>query len=213
VNPRAYASVFILLDLVSSLTANTSNYKEPNDMPFLMLKDLPRYECLLHAAERYPSLDPTACEAFLHLLRTADSVHAAESATLADKGLSQGRFGVLMLLNGCMEKPSTPAELADAAGVTRATMTGLVDTLERDGFVIREPDLEDRRVTHVRLTQQGQDFLDGMLPDYFRVVSAIIQPLSETERKQLVRLLMKIQQGLSPEPPAATGSPAMAKSV
>lgn len=176
-----------------------------------MLKDLPRYECLLQAAERYPSLDPTACEAFLHLMRTADSVYANESALLADNRLSQGRFGVLMLLNGCMEKPTTPAELAEAAGVTRATMTGLVDTLERDGLVARDPDLDDRRVIRVSLTKVGQDFLDGMLPDYFRAVSAIIQPLSEAERKQLVRLLMKIQQGLSPEPPVAAGSPALAQ--
>lgn len=182
-------------------------------MPFLMLKDLPRYECLLQAAERYPSLDPTACDAFLHLLRTADSVYEKEGMLLAEKGVSQGRFGVLMLLNGCMEKPSTPAELADAAGVTRATMTGLVDTLEKDGLVAREPDLDDRRVVRVRLTQAGQNFLDGMLPEYFRAVSAIIQPLSETERKQLVRLLMKVQQGLSPEPPVATGSPTLAKTV
>ena len=182
-------------------------------MPFLMLKDLPRYECLLQAAERYPSLDPTACEAYLHLLRTGDTVFAAQSGLLSEKGLSQGRFGVMMLLNGCMERPSTPAELAEAAGVTRATMTGLIDTLEKDGFVAREPDLEDRRVIHVRMTSAGQEFLDGMLPDYFRAVAALIQPLSETERKQFVRLLMKIQQGLSPEPPVAAGSPTSASKV
>ena len=41
-------------------------------MPLLLLKDLPRYECLLEAAREFPALDPSATEAFLHLLRCGD---------------------------------------------------------------------------------------------------------------------------------------------
>src|SRR5262245_17418755 len=120
-------------------------------MPLLLLKDLPRYECLLEGAKEFPELDPSACEAFLHLLRTSDEVFAVAERNLARHNISQGRFGVLMLLwspahrrNGvgrsadsgeCRGGPRTPAELAEAAGVTRATMTGLIDTLERDGLV------------------------------------------------------------------------------
>src|SRR5947209_3818186 len=115
-------------------------------MPLLLLKDLPRYECLLEGAKEFPELDPSACEAFLHVLRTGDEVFSVAERNLAAHNISQGRFGVLMLLWGssqrraasnggpCGPSPRTPAELADAAGVTRATMTGLVDTLERDGL-------------------------------------------------------------------------------
>ena len=166
-------------------------------MPLLMLKDVPRYECLLAAAEKYPSLDPDAGEAFLHLLRTGDAVFAAESDFLGQHGISQGRFTVLMLLNRCLQEPSTPAELADAAGVTRATMTGLVDTLERDGWVPREDDPADRRTVRVRMTAEGRAFLDGILPDYFRCVSEIMLPLSTDERRQFVALLQKVQNGLA----------------
>jgi DNA-binding MarR family transcriptional regulator len=179
-------------------------------MPLLMLKDLPRYECLLKAAEKYPSLEPAACNAFLHLLRAGDDVYAAEGRFLAQHSISQGRFTVLMLLNRSSDQPSTPAELADEAGVTRATMTGLIDTLEKDGLVIREADADDRRTVLVRLTRQGRAFVQKIVPDYFRCVSAIIEPLSESERNQLVRLLQKIQQGLArpiaanaPQPVAA----------
>jgi DNA-binding MarR family transcriptional regulator len=170
-------------------------------MPLLMLKDVPRYECLLAASEKYPSLEPDAVEPFLHLLRTGDAVFAAESRFLGQHGISQGRFTVLMLLNRCLEQPSTPAELADAAGVTRATMTGLVDTLERDGWVKREDDPTDRRTIRVRMTSKGHALLDGILPDYFRCVSTIMQPLTKGERRQLVGLLQKIQNGLSSRVP------------
>jgi DNA-binding MarR family transcriptional regulator len=182
-------------------------------MPHLMLKDLPRYECLLEAAREFPELDPSAAEAYLHLLRTADDVFALSEIRLAAHGISQGRFGVLMLLWRCAEPrtgdvpitqppcgPRTPAELADAAGVTRATMTGLIDTLERDGYVVREPDPSDRRMLLVRLTRKAENFLTRFLPIHFRGASEVMGALTESERKTLVRLLGKIQQQVSSLP-------------
>jgi DNA-binding MarR family transcriptional regulator len=97
----------------------------------------------------------------------------------------------------CVPGPRTPAELADAAGVTRATMTGLIDTLERDGFVKREPDPDDRRMMSVRLTAAGERFLREFMPGHFQAVASLMSPLSEAERKTLVRLLGKLQQHAS----------------
>jgi DNA-binding MarR family transcriptional regulator len=179
-------------------------------MPLLMLKDLPRYDCLIRAAERCPTLQPSACDAFLNLLRTGDDVFAVVDRFLAGHDISQGRFTVLMLLGmDCGEDeeegPETPATLAEAAGVTRATMTGLIDTLEKDRLVAREPDPVDRRTTHVRLTGEGRAVLEAMLPDYFQCVADLLEPLSEPERKTLVELLQKIQAGLpAAKAPATT---------
>jgi DNA-binding MarR family transcriptional regulator len=179
-------------------------------MPHLLLKDLPRYECLLEAAKEFPDLDPSAAVAFLHLLRTGDEVFALTDRTLAESNISHGRFGVLMLLWRSTQPraaklmgveeftpccgPRTPAELAEAAGVTRATMTGLVDTLERDGFVKREPDTNDRRMMSVRLTPKGDRFLNEFLPGYFKAIASLMAPLTEPERQTLVSLLGKVQQ-------------------
>ena len=70
-----------------------------------MLKDLPRYECLLEAAKQFPDLDPSATESYLHLLRTSDAAFGVLTTHLHGPGLSQGRFTVLMLLmdkgSGC----------------------------------------------------------------------------------------------------------------
>ncbi|RFC49835.1 MAG: DNA-binding transcriptional regulator [Verrucomicrobia bacterium] len=165
-------------------------------MPNLLLKDLPRYECLLEAAKEFPDLDPSACEAFLHLLRTGDESARVVEANLARHNITQGRFGVLMILvNRCAGDTSTlgPAELADAAGVSRATMTGLIDTLERDGLVTREPDTVDRRMMLVRLTAKGRSLLGEILPDHFKNMTLLMSPLSEFERQTLVQLLTKIQ--------------------
>jgi DNA-binding MarR family transcriptional regulator len=166
-------------------------------MPHLLLKDLPRYECLLEAAKEFPDLNPSACEALLHLLRTGDESARVIETNLARHAITQGRFGVLMILmNRCDGDAGTlgPAELADAAGVSRATMTGLIDTLERDGLVTREPDTVDRRMMLVRLTAKGRALLGEILPDHFKHMTMLMSPLSEFERQTLVQLLVKIQQ-------------------
>ncbi|RRK02736.1 MarR family transcriptional regulator [Opitutaceae bacterium TAV3] len=177
-------------------------------MAFLLLKDLPSYDCLLEAAKTFPDLDPSACEVHLHLLRCGDLAANVGSSYLQRCNLSPGRFSVLMLLaNKCSggEGPSarTPAELADMAGVTRATMTGLIDTLERDGMVTRQPDPADRRMMSVAITEKGIEHLTTILPEHFRRMAALMSPLGETERRTLVRLLGKImQQAAIIEPPA-----------
>ncbi len=179
-------------------------------MPLLMLKNLPRYECLLEAAKEFPDLDPSACEAFLHLLHAGDECFRATEANLNRHNISQGRFGVLMsLLNQCRcdgdVAALSPAGLAERAGVTRATMTGLVDTLERDGLVTRGPDAHDRRMMAVSLTPKGRERLHEILPEHFRLMAALMQGLTESERKTLVRLLHKIkEQAAAVAPPVAS---------
>jgi len=165
-------------------------------MPFLLIKNLPRYDCLIEAAKMFPDLNPSACEAFFHLMQAGDEAFRVVDSHLAEHHLSQGRFMVLMLLlnkaQNCAH-PRTPAELADLSHVTRATMTGLVDTLERDGLVTRQPDMEDRRMLSVALTAKGSALLNQILPPHFKRMAALMQPLDEAERKTLVQLLTKIR--------------------
>lgn len=176
-------------------------------MTVLLLREVPQYEVLLEKARQCPDLDPSAMEAFLHLLRTSTDLFEAFGRVLASHAISQGRFIVLVLLNRDPDNPVNPADLADRANVTRATMTGLIDTLERDGFVKREHAPDDRRMMFVRLTTKGRGFLEGILPVYFRHIAAVMARLSEAERKTLVNLMGKIEQAV-PEirvnPPAKT---------
>jgi DNA-binding MarR family transcriptional regulator len=183
----------------------------------LPIKDLPRYECLLEAATEFPDLDPSATEAFLHLLRTGDEVARVVQSQLRNHEVSPGRFGVLMALWGKCQRAKhheeetspclTPAELADRSGVTRATMTGLIDTLVRDGLVRRDPHPDDRRMMSVQLTERGTALVRAILPNHFREMAWLLQPLSESERQTLVRLLSKIQQRAAERPSVPADDP------
>ncbi|MFA5263691.1 MAG: MarR family transcriptional regulator [Opitutaceae bacterium] len=161
----------------------------------MMLKEIPRYECLHEVSKLYPELNPVACEAFLNLIRTSDEMMRVHSEFFNRHNITKGRFIVLMLLcnkSSCMPHPKTPAELADMSVCTRATMTGLIDSLEKDGFVRREPDTDDRRMMKVTLTESGSKFIRDILPEHFRRITYLMGGLSEAEQKTLVSLLGKI---------------------
>ncbi|MEY5026904.1 MAG: Transcriptional repressor MprA [Verrucomicrobiota bacterium] len=176
-------------------------------MPRLLLKQLPRFECLLQAALRFPDLHPSSTSAFLHLLRTGDLVFDSEAECLAQAGLSQGRFSILMLLFRHPETPQTPASLAEEAGVTRATMTGLLDNLEKDALVARTPCPSDRRLTLVHLTPKASELLERIVPVYFRHVASLLACLSDAEKNQLIGLLQKIQESLGTPSPSEPEAP------
>jgi DNA-binding MarR family transcriptional regulator len=159
------------------------------------LRDIPKYETIRAHAARYPEIDPASTAACLVLMRVASDVLAALDDYLAAHDISRGRWSVMMLLT---RDPApgragvNPCELAEKAGVTRATMTGLLDGLERDGLVERETVAEDRRMLEVRLTAKGRKYLEATMPGYFLLIRKIMAGLGEGEKEQLTGLLTKL---------------------
>lgn len=158
----------------------------------LLLKDLPKYNTLQRFADRYVEMDVTAVQTFLGLLRVASDVIENLDACLARHDLLQGRWWVLILLMREENLTASPSVLAEKAGVTRATMTGLLDSLERTGLIERIPHDEDRRMLNVRLTEKGQQRLDEVMPDYYSRVALVMKELSEKDRNLLMEMLQKV---------------------
>lgn len=165
--------------------------------PLFPLRELPKYQALEAFARRFPELDPSAVEAHLMLLRVSTDVLAAMDTHLGRHGLSKGRFSVLMLLLRAEGDGLSPSVLAERSGVSRATMTGLVDGLERDGLVQREGSRADRRSHVVRLTIHGDGLLREILPVHFRRIARLMAKLDTEDRKTLVRLLTRVGDGLA----------------
>lgn len=155
------------------------------------LKDLPSHATLLQFAARFPSLDISALETWLSLMRVSAELMADFEALLAQHGLSQTKFWVLILLK---RNPAGLAltQLAASAGVSNPTMTGIVDRMERDLLVARHNDLADRRAFIVQLTPAGEALLDATLPHHYERVGNLLTPLSPEERAQLSTLLLKL---------------------
>jgi DNA-binding MarR family transcriptional regulator len=160
-------------------------------------KKIPRFEVIKEFAARYPEVDPGAVETFLTMLRTSvGMLHMAE-ARIAGYGLSRGRFAILMQLIHEADEGLNPSELADRCIVTRATITGLLDGLEKDELIERKSDSQDRRSINIWLTPKGRELMEKILPSHFRSIAGLMSNLSDTERKELVRLLGKVEDGFS----------------
>jgi DNA-binding MarR family transcriptional regulator len=85
------------------------------------------------------------------------------NARLAEHGLTAARAEVLWVLHRA--GPRTQRELSQVLKCTPRNVTGLVDVLQRDGFVERTPHPSDRRAIVVRLSEQGQMLIDSWSTD------------------------------------------------
>jgi DNA-binding MarR family transcriptional regulator len=151
-----------------------------------------KFQALFHLSRRIKGLDTEAAESCLELLRAAWDVRQYLEERFFRPNISEGRFTVLALLLGAKDWTLTPSQLAASSGVTRATMTGLLDGLEKEALIERKAFKNDRRKTSVKLTKNGRDFLLDLLPEYFGLLAELGSGLSESRRKTLIRLLETI---------------------
>ncbi len=159
----------------------------------LSLQDVPTFDRLVAMSERHPDLEPELVHAYLHILYAGDLLDRIEQGILAGHRMSHGRFCLLVLLDEAGPKGRSAADLAEEAVVSRATITGLVDGLERDGFVTRTPNPDDRRGVRIVMTEVGRRQLAAVFPIVARRVSRVMTVLSAAERETLVSLLRRVQ--------------------
>lgn len=160
------------------------------------LRDLPDDATLKEFAKRYETMDISAVKTCLTLLRVGSDVLTGFEEMLARHGLSQGRFLTLIVLYRSPDMPLSPSVLAEHVGVTRATMTGLLDGLEQEALLERVADPDDRRKILIHITSAGREMLHSMLPDYYVRIGRLMAPLTCSERDDLIRLLHTVNGSL-----------------
>jgi DNA-binding MarR family transcriptional regulator len=113
---------------------------------------------------------------------------------------------ILVLLDNAESGSMRSSELADCANVSRATMTGLLDTLEKADLLTRAPDPHDRRASNVKITPKGEKLLRKVQPLQTRWAQNLLAPLSRGERDELVNLLRKAQQAFLSQAASSNGA-------
>ncbi|MEI4928814.1 MarR family transcriptional regulator [Aeromonas caviae] len=149
-----------------------------------------KHLALLEDAERRGHADTQNIRVCFEVLTLATAIDQACAARLAPHRLSEGKFVLLFLLRDLPEGLA-PHELADKAGVTRATITGLLDGLQRDGLLARHSDSQDRRKISVRLTEQGQALAQHLLDEHSQWIGSLFAGFDQAERETLSALLKR----------------------
>jgi len=159
---------------------------------------LPKYEMMRKRAQQFTGADEDTVETYWFFLHVAREILAAFQSRLERHGLSDGKLVILMLLRHAPSNTLTPSELAERCEVTRGTITGLLDGLERAGLVERKNHPDDRRMLTIQLTAQGLAFIDEILPRHFQRFGEMIKraDLTKDEQQQFMTILKKIKHGI-----------------
>lgn len=129
------------------------------------------------------------------LVQTYEAWNALAHRALRQHRLSPAGRQALAVLEGA-GRPLSPTTIAERLLVTTASMTSLLDTLERRGLLTRSPDPDDRRKVLVTLTEDGRQVVDQFLPQVVAVQTALMAGLTETQRHQLLESLATIREAI-----------------
>ncbi len=157
-----------------------------------------RRSLLAKLSERVPDIDFAAVKLSAQLMMLSQQTSQLFENHFAQWGLSQGRFAIMMLLFNLSENDWTPAKLAEASNVSKATVTGLVNNLSRDGHVTRQQHPSDGRKTSLKLSESGRQLIQSMLPQHFDQISKIYSNLTRQQIKQVSAALELLQQAIAP---------------
>ena len=127
-----------------------------------------------------------AGQLFFRLWRAS---HTNTAAALDTIGLTPPLFAVLNYLQA--NEGAIQQEIGAAMGIDPSTMVSLIDELERGALAERRPRPQDRRAREITLTPKGRQTLKRARGLAAEVEDAVLQGLTETERRQLAGLLRK----------------------
>lgn len=142
-------------------------------------------------ARRKPGASPLAARLVLDLTRIADVVvYDIESTVHRPRGWSWSAFRVLFTL--WLTGPLETRKITQLTGMSRAAVSALIGTLERDGFVARSSSALDHRTRDIALTENGFETVDSVLDEHNEREQLWASALSVDEQTELARLLEKL---------------------
>jgi DNA-binding MarR family transcriptional regulator len=130
-------------------------------------------------------------------INTADIVFKYLDNELLRISLNRTKYGILLALinNG---GTATPTELSNLLTRSKYTITGAVDSLEKEGLAIRKKinssGQSDRRLRKIKITQQGLDIVRNSIPENSKFASSVMYYFSIADAQKFeanIRLLRK----------------------
>jgi Transcriptional regulators len=145
-----------------------------------------------------PTSDTALLELYLLFLQVAEEGFQDRQTFFDRYALSEGKLALLMILKTSGQL--TPSELAEAAGVTAGTITGLLAGLERAGLVFRTPHPEDGRKAAITLAPAALVLCEQLLKARARHIEMLLSMFTLQEQQQLRALLTKLHLQLESRP-------------
>lgn len=168
-------------------TRTTSHYDVAMPDP----RTLAETESAMHRHIDGLNVDYAAAQTVSSIYRAANAVRShITNAVLRQYDLTWSGF-VVMWVVWIWDGMET-RYVAENAAISKATLTGVVKTLESRGWIVREGLAADRRLVRLRLTQSGIDLMTELYLKFNAVESAVVQNLSVKSKASLTKDLRSI---------------------
>ena len=148
-------------------------------------------------------LDFEAAHAVSSIYRAANAVRAhVTNEVLRPAGITWTGFVVMWVvwINEGMETRYA----AESAAISKATLTGVVKTLEARGWINKVGRVDDRRLVELHLTTTGKALMEDLYPRFNAIEAMVVRGLSTTQQKDMTQSLRQIvtsiDDGLAPTP-------------
>jgi DNA-binding MarR family transcriptional regulator len=159
---------------------------------------LPMIQASPAMEEEFPGSSVVATELILNLVALSDQIESYGEALMYEHGLpSSAAFNVLTIVLGAGE-PLPPSVIAQRMVVSRQTITGVLDSLQKRGLIRRIPHAEDRRMTLIEVTPEGRKRAEALLPRLHAAERDGMSCLTLDEQKTLLRLIARLQRNIPP---------------
>ncbi|MBN1227253.1 MAG: MarR family transcriptional regulator [Deltaproteobacteria bacterium] len=128
-------------------------------------------------------------DTFLSLIYTADVVHRYINYKLDSRLTAFAILNALVTNGGSL----TPTELSNSTFRSKFNITRVLDTLEKDGLIKREPDKIDRRSVKIVITEEGIDYVKKSLPMRKEMATEVTSCITNEQMNLLRELLYTLR--------------------
>jgi DNA-binding MarR family transcriptional regulator len=122
----------------------------------------------------------------------AQRINERANAWLAPFGLTATKFNYLAALYANRDAGLTLNEVSRFVHTSNASVTSMIDSLEREALVKRSGNPVDRRSTVVKLTPKGRALVKKAFIEHHGSIDAALKPLSAAERRVFLDLLIRV---------------------
>ena len=139
----------------------------------------------------FPGIDRTGFVSTFEIIKVSNQlVQVVEREVFRPAGWSWAGWRIMFALY--CRGPLLASHFSTLADVSRPSVSSALSTLERDGYIQRRKESQDRREVTVHLTEQGDDAVRRTFPDSVKVMNGVLGALSCEEVAVLEKLLAKI---------------------
>ena len=136
-------------------------------------------------------IDFEALAVVSNLFRAASAVrNHLERNVLAESGLSWTAFVVLWVT--WIWEPIETRDIAEESGISKATLTGVLKTLEKMALVVRERSSSDGRLVLVTLTPAGRTLMESLFPAFNAQEIELVTHVPSGDRVAFANMLRQL---------------------